>query len=542
MAKFRMSPAVLRAVAAKTRRDYKWFIGDVLQTRLYPKTIEIIDAVQKYDRVAVASCHASSKTFTSARIALAFLMAHPGESIVITTAPTKRQVEDLLWKEIAVAHQGSLIPIGGDLLRTELRLSRDWYMKGFTARQGEGVAFQGYHAPHILGIFDEASGVDPEFYSAFETIRSGGHVKWLLIGNPTSTDGPFFDAFTRHRHLWHRIHISAFDTPNVQARKLRIPGMVTYDWVREYFLKEGPDSPLYQIRVLGQFPREGDSNLIQVVWVEMARNEPPPFDPEVETFVAGFDAAHEGLDESALAVRLGPRLIGGVSTWRGMDTMKSVRLIMDHELPGGVTLQALKENRRLEAINCDVVGYGAGVADRLDELGWPVNRVNGAMRATAFDHKYLNLRAQMWWHLRTAFKERAIGGLIDEVTEQQLTSVRYEITTDDKIKVERKEDYKKRMKFSPDRAEALLYCFMDAQTDVQGMDLAGFGGYGFVDTAPTDHPDVYAVEAERDHDDYAAIDAWLERDAILVGDEAPTRVRGMDRGLRSRRYRQMAGV
>lgn len=538
-----MSPATLRAVAKKTRQDYKWFIGDVLQTRLYDKSIEIIDAIQKYDRVAVSSCHASGKTFIVARVALAFLMAHPGESIVITTAPTKRQVEDLLWKEIAGAHARSLIPIGGDLLRTELRLSREWYAKGFTARQGEGVAFQGYHAPHILGIFDEASGVDPEFYSAFETIRSGGDVKWLLIGNPTSTDGPFFDAFTRHRHLWHRIHISAFDTPNVQKRKIEIPGMVTYDWVREYFMKEGPDSPLYQIRVLGQFPREGDSNLIQVIWCEMARTEPPEFDPAIETFVAGFDAAHEGLDESALAVRLGPRMIGPITTWRGLDTMKSVRRIIDHTLPGGVSLQALKENGRLEAINCDVVGYGAGVADRLDELGWPVNRVNGAMRPTAFDHKYLNLRAQMWWKLREAFKSRSIGGMIDEVTEQQLTSVRYEITTDDKIKVEKKEEYKKRMHFSPDRAEALLYCFMDADLSMSGANLEGFGGYGFVDVKPTDNPNTFAVEEdERSYDDYAAIDAWLERDAILVGEEAERRVRGMNRGLRNRRYRETAGV
>lgn len=491
---------------------------------LYAKTAEIVDAIQKHDRVAVKSCNSSGKTFTVARVVLAFLMSYPGECEVITTAPTKRQVEDLLWKEISIAHQNSLIPIGGDLLRVELRLSREWFAKGFTARRGDMVSVQGYHAPHVLVVVDEASGVDPSMYTAINTIRSGGHVKQLLIGNPTASDGPFYDAFTRDRDRWHTITISAYDTPNVQARKILVPGLVTYDWVKEQYETEGPDSPLYQIHVLGQFPDQSDSNLIQVLWIGEARDDPPPEDPQAP-FVAGFDAAWEGLDESVLCIRQGMRMARPLEAWRGLDTMKSVRRIID-------SIGYIHDAGRLERINCDVVGYGAGVADRLEELGWPVQKVNGARKVTAFDHRYQNLRAQMWWHLREVFKNRGIGGPIDSIAEQQLANIRYKITTDDKIAIEDKTQFKKRLKYSPDRAEAILYCYMDADLSLASGMLPGFGEYGLL---PPPRVPVAARFVNDDGSDDYAVEAWLEQDAILNQETfAPPRVRGLSVGLRGR--------
>ena len=39
--------------------------------------------------------------------------------------------------------------------------------------------------------------------------------KMLVIGNPTTLSGVFYDAFHKDRALWHTIHISAFDTPGL---------------------------------------------------------------------------------------------------------------------------------------------------------------------------------------------------------------------------------------------------------------------------------------------------------------------------------------
>src|SRR5712671_5200377 len=65
----------------------------------WEKQREIMQAVVRYTRVAVASANSCGKTFIAARIAAWFLYLYK-HSIVITTAPTDRQVSEILWREI----------------------------------------------------------------------------------------------------------------------------------------------------------------------------------------------------------------------------------------------------------------------------------------------------------------------------------------------------------------------------------------------------------------------------------------------------------
>jgi superfamily II DNA or RNA helicase len=75
------------------------FIKGTLGANIWEKQIEIADAVDDHRYVAVASCHGAGKSHIAARIALAFLHTRP-RSIVLTTAPTARQVQHVLWREI----------------------------------------------------------------------------------------------------------------------------------------------------------------------------------------------------------------------------------------------------------------------------------------------------------------------------------------------------------------------------------------------------------------------------------------------------------
>lgn len=475
-----VTPALLRKVSERIRNDMVWGVQHLFQTQLYPKTREIIEAVQNNDQVAVASCHASGKSFIVARIALAFLLAYPGKSKVITTAPTDRQVKDILWSEIKDAYAQCILPLGGELLQQELKLTHSWFAKGFTARPGDLVAFQGYHAENLLIIGDEASGIEPSVWSAINTLQSGGNVKLLMIGNPTHPDGPFFDCFKRFTDSWYTIHISAFDTPNVvmgpdpKTGRERIPGLISRKYVKQMLRDYGEDSPLFQVRCLGQFPTETDNTLIYVGWVDRARDQPPPFDPLNDDMHAGLDVAYTGTDESALAIRIGTRLVK-LTAWQGMDPMQTVARVRKE-------LDPFVGSKRLQSIRVDEIGIGAGVAARLSELGYPVIRVNGANSAR-LDPDKINLRAEMWWNLRDTFRNGLIGGQIDPLTEHQLTSIKYEITSHNKIKIESKPDYKKRMRMSPDRAESILYAFADLiDPQLRSIDLPGFGEYDYGET------------------------------------------------------------
>ena len=179
---------------------------------------EIIRSVFDNTRTAVRSCNGPGKTFTASDIALAFLL-NMTPAIVVTTAPTFRQVRDVLWQEIRGKYETYLAPIMGGIecQQTRLEIAPGWFMVGLSP--DSGVALQGLHQANILIIFDEAPGVRPEIVQAANTLMASGNAHMLWIGNPLSSSGHFYNAF-RPGSGWNPIHISCEMTPNFTGEEL----------------------------------------------------------------------------------------------------------------------------------------------------------------------------------------------------------------------------------------------------------------------------------------------------------------------------------
>jgi phage terminase large subunit len=107
----------------------------------------------------------------------------------------------------------------------------------------------------------------------------------------------------------------------------------------------------------------------------------------------------------------------------------------------------------------DVIGIGAGVVDRLRELGLPIRGVN-VSESPAVQDKYMRLRDELWWRARAWFEARdsqlpkGCDMLVGE-----LASPRYVIASNGKIKVESKDEMKKRAIRSPDEGDAFCLTF-----------------------------------------------------------------------------------
>jgi hypothetical protein len=80
-----------------------------------------------------------------------------------------------------------------------------------------------------------------------------------MIGNPTRTEGYFFEAFHSKSGLWKTIH---FDC--------RLSPRVSKEWIEQKKEEYGEESPFYKVRVLGEFPLGGDNALIPLHWIEKA--------------------------------------------------------------------------------------------------------------------------------------------------------------------------------------------------------------------------------------------------------------------------------
>ena len=79
------------------------FAEDVLGNKVWSRQKDMLEAIGKYDKVSVGSGHGVSKTHTAAEATLWFLGCFQ-PALVITTAPTGRQVRDQLWKEIRIMY------------------------------------------------------------------------------------------------------------------------------------------------------------------------------------------------------------------------------------------------------------------------------------------------------------------------------------------------------------------------------------------------------------------------------------------------------
>ena len=408
----------------------------------------VLRAVRDHRFVAVRSGHGVGKTWTAARAALWFLFSFP-RSIVITTAPTQRQVKSILWGEIRRQWRRAHVTLGGRLTETGLKVDDDWFALGLSTDEAE--RFQGYHGRHLLLIFDEAPGVAPEIYEAARTLLTGEHARFLLIGNPTSPQGDFYEAFRSAQ--WHKVAISCLDTPNVKTGRPIYPKLVTRRWIEERRCEWGEDSPLYKARVLGEFPDEGENTLLPLSWLEGAQDRAENLEPPAaEELRLGVDVARYGKDESAFVSR-DEGAVRFVFACRGRSTM---------EVAGRTKDLAHREGIRPERIFIDDCGVGGGVTDRLREQGLPVTAVISGAPASE-PRRFLNKRAEAYWRLRCALDPagptqlaipRQFGRLL-----AQLAGHTYDFTSAGQIKIEAKDSLRGRLNESPDRADALALTY-----------------------------------------------------------------------------------
>lgn len=467
------TPEQARAALDRIRADPVFFCREVLGFWPWSKQREILESVRDNPRTAVRSCHGVGKTASAAACILWFLAAFAPECLVVTTAPTWRQVRDLLWREIAKAYNRAGGFFDGELTDTRLDFAPEWYAVGLSTNQPEN--FQGYHAPHLLFVVDEASGVKQPIYEASEGFLTANGSRVLLIGNPTQVGGEFHGAFHQARSLYNTIHVSAFDTPAFTGEEVPdrvravLPSRAWVDAMKVKYRipnrlerglppdgkggKKGKLNPVYQVRVLGQFPDQAEKAVVPMYEVENAQAR--EVEPEWPHVVA-CDPARFGDDETVIALRQGKhvRIVEVVS---GQDTMQTVGALLR------VAREATSPIHGKPSIVVDEIGIGSGIVDRLREVGEFNVVAYNASAAVAEENanEYPNARSELWFE----FAEDWLPELDLDEDEQLLADLcapEYSIDSHGRRVVEAKEKTKDRLGRSPDRADAVMMPFSRA--------------------------------------------------------------------------------
>lgn len=422
---------------------------------VWDKLREVLQKLVDGKRVAVPAGHGVGKTWLEARIALWFLNCFPPAK-VITTAPTWPQVELLLWSEIKAAYNRSAIPLAGRILSTELKVREDWFGVGFSTsgksdeREYGTPKFQGFHGENLLVIFDEAPGVRHEIWISAISLLVGSNNKILAAGNPTSPSGDFYEACKSP--LWEKVRISSFDHPNVKEGRVIIPGAVTAEWIEDRRKEWGEDSPLWQAKVVGDFPDEGEDTLIPLSWAEACVGLNLGTDG---LKCLGADIARYGGDNTVLAEFWGPTL-QPLEAVNKKDTNWTIGRIKNKHT--GMAIRDAKGDivgYGYDAIGVDDTGVGGGVTDGLEAEGIDVEPFNFGASPTE-PERFENLKAEIYWNFREDVRDKQVSLPNDPELINQLCSIKYKYTRKGKIAIESKDDMRKRGLKSPDKADAVV--------------------------------------------------------------------------------------
>lgn len=438
------------------------FVREILGAVPDPWQEVVLRAYGRQERgISVRSCHGVGKTTVAAWCVIHQILTRFPQKTVLT-APTSSQLFDALWAEVnkwmdrLPDQLRVLLEAKAD--RIELLIKpKESFVSARTSRAEKPEAMQGVHDAYVLLIADEASGVPEPIFEAASGSMSGINCTTLLCSNPVKSSGFFYDTHHKLKPHWVTVHVSAADSPRVSQEYVD-------DMARRY----GENSSAYFIRVLGEFPRADDDTIIPMDLTETAlrRDVDMIQNPSISW---GVDVARFGGDKSALCKRHGNVVPEPVRTWRNLDTM---------QLTGAIKAEydACDFKERPTEILVDVIGIGAGVVDRLRELGLPCRGINVSESPSMGEH-YMNLRAELWFKAKQWLAARDCRlpddsqdikpgerGLTDE-----LISVRYEFASSGKIKVEAKDAMKKRGFDSPDRADAFVLTFAGtAATGIHG--------------------------------------------------------------------------
>ena len=424
--------------------DVEGWFKDTLGSHLYRKQVEMAEALRDASQVSCSGANGLGKDYAAARLALWWIeYCRPEPAKVIITGPTYRQVHQIVWQETRQAWLNAprQAAIGGTLYQNPLlRWSEDRFILGFSTEKGYGL--QGFHSENLMVIVTEAHAVGQQHFDALYRLNPK---KILLTGNPLTEDGEFFESHHGHSHLWRTVNIRAQDSPRVtgEGEPGDWPGLVGPEDIERIRQRYGEDSPLYKMQIGNEWV-EGLASQVVVPLSWVVKAETAEF-AQVGVEVLGVDVARQGRDSTVIYARKG-RVARLIWKAQGQDTMQTADQVA-----------AYVKARPWTHVVVDGVGIGAGVVDRLRQLG--IGCVDFQSGAAASDSgQYANRIAEVYWRMREAF---STGMDIDAQPDlrAQLSSRKYEIQGDRRIRLESKDDIAASGRQGPDEGDALALTF-----------------------------------------------------------------------------------
>lgn len=371
-------------------------------------------------------------------------------------APMLKQVKAVAWSYLK--RYARPIP-GCEINESELHVS---FMNAHNQRAQ--VRLYGADNPDAMrgiyldgAVLDEVSQLSSDLWDSVLLPALADRDGWaLLMGTPDGINllSQLYNLALRDP-LWHACLYTVYDT-----------GALTSEMIAS--LKHEMTETAWRREMLCDFTASSDEQLISFDAIQAASKRQGPVVP-YEPLILGVDVGRFGSDPSVLFWRQGRNATWSPERHHGQDTM---------HLAGRVAY--LIGERKPAATFIDQTGIGAGVIDRLRALGLPAIGVDFGSKPSGLigECHPANKRAEMYVRMRDWLNT---GGAIcpDAALMTQLAAVRYGYDNDNRLLLEKKDEMRKRIKSSPDEADALALTFAHPVQTLsligEGQSASGFG-------------------------------------------------------------------
>lgn len=411
----------------------------------------VMDYENNPNKITVKTGNGIGKSCLASWLVLWYLFAFK-DSVIPCTAPSSSQMKDVLWGAIS-DWLGKMPQIYSEFYECTSDYVRmktapmSWFARARTARDEKPEAFSGVHAPAVMVVADEGSGVSDVIYEYGQGIMTSDFWMFLIFSNPTRPSGYFYETFSDNS-LWKKYTFDSSQSPVVNK------GFI------EEKTQNGTDTDDYRVFVKGEFPKADGidkGGYVPLLTKEQIMNAQIP-NTELPFTVLGVDPAGEGHDKTAFVGR--NMQVAKILGEEKVSTPLSVA-------SKGVTL-AIANSIQSDRVAVDTFGIGAKTALEMGKMGFHASAINVGDRG---QENYLNLRAELFWKVRSWITSG--GQLIEDKRWGELLNIKYRYNQQGKLQILGKTEMRKRGMKSPDFADAFSLTF--AVSDYIDEDEKRFG-------------------------------------------------------------------
>jgi hypothetical protein len=280
--------AEIRSLLARCHDDPDLFNATFLgRGKYWWQQVRICRSLVKHKTTVVVSGNATGKDYTTGGIVPWWLLTRP-RSMVFVTGPSQTVIGTVTWKEIRRAVNGARTK-SGKRINLGIRVSEGAKASPLMADLGEGWAAlgfsttsieraSGHHAAHLLVVVNEASSREIDNSGVWEAIRGLNPEKVLVLGNPLYPDGRFRDLVKRAERERNdpRIpeceKVNVIVIPSTDSPDIHLPrsprGLADKGFLDEAEREYGRDSLWWLSHVDAQFPDSATDLLVKPAWVD----------------------------------------------------------------------------------------------------------------------------------------------------------------------------------------------------------------------------------------------------------------------------------